>query len=77
VYQLLVALALFKIRGFLEEGLRLRTACDLECEAVEVQRPNGFVLPTWDALKTALPDLIAEAKKDAGFETTTVKYKKS
>lgn len=77
VYQLLVALSLFKIRGFLEEGLRLRTACDLACEAVEVQKPNGFVLPEWKALKDEMPKLIEAAKKDAGFEITIVKYKKS
>jgi CRISPR-associated protein Csb1 len=74
VYKLLVALALFKIRGFLEEGLRLRTACDLECELLEVQRPDGFEVPTWDALKAAMPGLIEAARHDAGFETTTVKY---
>lgn len=74
VYELLAALALFKIRGFLEEGLRLRTACDLECESIEVTRPSGFQLPSWDALKVALPGLIENAKADAGFEVTTVTY---
>ncbi len=74
VYDLLVALALYKVRGFLEEGLRLRTACDLECESVTVKRPDGFQLPEWDAIKAALPDLIAAAQSDAGFQVTTVKY---
>src|SRR3546814_17172557 len=74
VYQLLVALALFKIRGFLEEGLRLRTACDLECEVVEAQRPKSFVLPEWNVLKAALPSLIEAASKDVESLTTTVKY---
>lgn len=74
VYELLVALALFKIRGFLEEGLRLRAACDLECESVTVQRPGGFVLPEWTALKAALPKAIEAASKDAGFQVTRVKY---
>src|SRR5690606_34147570 len=46
IYTLLVTLALYKIRAFLERGLRLRTACDLECEIIEVQRPNDFALPT-------------------------------
>lgn len=77
VYRLLVALGLFKIRGFLEEGLRLRTACDLACEGIEVQKPNGFVLPDWQTLKDELPKLIEAAKNDAGFEITTVKYKKN
>lgn len=76
VNELLVALALFKIRGFLEKGLRLRTACDLECVAVDVQRPSGFQLPSWGDLKSELPGLIEAAKPDAGFEVTTVTYSK-
>lgn len=76
VNQLLVALALFKIRGFLEEGLRLRTACDLEYDAIEVQRPTSFELPAWYELKAAIPGLIEAAKQDADFETTTIKYTK-
>lgn len=74
VYDLLVALALYKIRGFLEEGLRLRTACDLESESVTVKRPDGFQLPEWGAIKAALPGFIAAAQSDAGFQVTTVKY---
>lgn len=75
VYKLLVALALFKIRGFLELGLRLRTACDLECAgAVEVKRPAGFHLPSWEDLNEALPQLVEEAKPAAGFEVTKVTY---
>ena len=76
VYQLLVALALYKIRAFLENGLRLRTACDLDCEAISVKRPQGFELPTLDTLQQALPQLINAAKDDAGFEVTTVTYRK-
>jgi CRISPR-associated protein Csb1 len=74
VYELLVALALFKIRGFLEEGLRLRTACDLECVSIEVKHPAGFQLPSWDELKAALPGFIEAAKADANLEVTTVTY---
>jgi CRISPR-associated protein Csb1 len=76
VYNLLVAIALYKIRAFLEYGLRLRTACDLECEAVEVQRPQGFDLPELTELSEALPALIEAAKADAGFEQNTVTYRK-
>lgn len=74
VYQLLVALALYKIRAFLEYGLRLRTACDLECEGIEIQRPQGFELPTLSDLEQALPGLIQAASGDAQFEQTTVTY---
>lgn len=74
VYELLVALALFKIRAFLEDGLRLRTACDLECEGIDIQRPQSFELPTLSELKQALPGLIQAASAEAQFEQTTVTY---
>lgn len=76
VYNLLVAIALYKIRAFLEHGLRLRTACDLECEEVEVQKPRGVELPELKELSEALPGLIEAAKADARFEQNTVTYRK-
>lgn len=76
VYELLEAVALFKIRGFLEEGLRLRTACDLEYVSIEVKRPVGFQLPSWGELAAALPILIDNARSAAGFEVTTITYTK-
>ena len=42
VERLLIMLALFKIRKFLAEGLRLRTACDLDVSEVAVTRPDGL-----------------------------------
>jgi CRISPR-associated protein Csb1 len=74
VYDLLVALALYKIRAFLSTGLRLRTACDLECEVLDVQRPSGLQVPTLDTLVQAMPGLIKAASADAKFETTAVTY---
>lgn len=74
VHNLLVTLALFKIQRFLESGLRLRTACDLDCKDIEVQRPNGFELPSLDTLRNSLPDLISGVGDI--FETTTVTYQK-
>ena len=74
IYELLVALALYKIRGFLEEGLRLRTACDFGYVSVDVRRPANFQLPNWEQLKTALPAFIKAAKADANFEATTMTY---
>lgn len=74
VYQLLVALALFKIQRFLSVGLRLRTACDLDCLGIEVQRPQGFELPSLDELSAALPGLISSSNAD--FKPTTVTYRK-
>ncbi len=76
VEKLLVALALFKILRFLRDGLRLRTACDLELDgALTVKRPAGFELPSLDELEKALPGLIDKAK--AGFANppkTVVKF---
>jgi hypothetical protein len=64
VEQLLTALALFKIQRFLRDGLRLRTACDLEIaegRKLEVRRPKGFTMPELEELEVELPKLIQEA----------------
>ena len=78
---LLTALALFKIRKFLRDGLRLRTACDLEIKsdtALEVQRPSAFLLPSLAELESALPALIqAAATGFATPSTTTVIYEET
>lgn len=74
IYSLLVALAMYKICAFLDAGLRLRTACDLECENVTVKKPHAFVLPELTQIKSALPGLISAAKQEADFKVTTVKY---
>lgn len=58
--RLLNAFALFKIRKFLAEGLRLRTACDLDLVTLDVIRPSGFAVPELADLKAALPALIAK-----------------
>jgi len=73
---LLIALSLFKIQKFLRDGLRLRTACDLEpADAITVKRPDGFVLPSLDALERGMPNLInAAAKNFADPPVTEVKY---
>lgn len=76
VEKLLVALALFKIQRFLRDGLRLRTACDLEIDGeLVVQRPKGFAVPSLADLEKELPALIKAAS--TGFAkpaVTTVKF---
>lgn len=76
---LLLALSLFKIQKFLRDGLRLRTACDLEpAGATVIKRPEGFTLPTLDALENELPTLIKAASKNfADPVVTEVKYTKA
>ena len=64
--RLLIALALYKIRRFLLEGLRLRTACDLELDeddpaALTIKRPRDGTLPPLPDLEAALPALIQAA----------------
>ena len=57
----LVTLALWKVRRFLDTGLRLRTACDLDVVGdLEVTRPkDGFTVPSAPELESELPALIA------------------
>ncbi len=65
--RLLIALALFKIRKFLAEGLRLRTACDLNLVALKVIQPVAFHLPELADLEGELPSLIAAGTKKELF----------
>lgn len=77
VEDLLVALAAFKIHRFLETGLRLRTACDLDVADVKVTRPSGFALPSLQELEAALPKMIEVVAKEKHFaepRVTTVKW---
>ena len=75
---LLTTLALYKIRRFLSEGLRLRTACDLELvNGVATTRPKGWKLPDVDVLEQALPDLISQVGSEGLFAdppVTTVTF---
>ena len=79
VERLLITLALFKIRKFLVEGLRLRTACDLDVNGVAVTRPERFDLPTLEDLESELPVLIESVASKGLFgesRVLTVQYKK-
>ena len=79
VERLLILLALFKIRKFLVEGLRLRTACDLDVESIRVTRPDGFELPGLDDLEAELPGLIRDVASKGLFgesSVLTVTYRK-
>ncbi len=71
-YRLLVTLALFKIQKLLHEGLRLRTACDLDVVEINVTRPTGFTLPPLTDIEQELPRLISQAKTDGLFNEPPV-----
>ncbi len=79
VEKLLIALALFKIQKFLAEGLRLRTACDLDLVEHRVTRPEAFALPSLDVLCDELPQLIEAVAQKGRFHdprVLTVTYQK-
>lgn len=76
---LLVAIALFKIQAFLDVGLRLRTACDLELDGLCVTRPEAFTLPALQTITDALPGLIEAVSQKGMFNdppVLTVTYRK-
>lgn len=55
--RLLALVALWEVRALLDQPLRLRTACDLEVESVEVRRPESFELPSAAALAGEIASL--------------------
>ena len=62
-YELLVALVLYKIRVFLEEGTRLRTACDLKpLGNIKVEGDHGFMIPNKADLLEFLNQKIIDCK---------------
>lgn len=64
----LVTMALWKVRKFLDTGLRLRTACDLDMVGdLEVTRPKGFVVPATSDLGADLPGLIEACASEGLF----------
>jgi len=77
VEDLLINLAIYKILKVLQEGLRLRTACDLETASeIAVKRPSNFSLPTLKEVERSLPDLIeAASPRFADPRVTAVIYK--
>lgn len=60
---LLISLALFKVRRFLTTGLRLRSACDLDVVGdIVATRPSGFAVPQEKDLLADCTRLIAACK---------------
>jgi CRISPR-associated protein Csb1 len=82
--ELLIALALYKIRRLLFGGLRLRTACDLTLQNESViDSPASFTMPSAEALLDVIRRSIEECSKKGLFAnppvtelTTEVKIKK-
>lgn len=75
VQELLVLLALYKVRRLLDGDLRLRTACDLEPidrDNIVAARPDGWKLPNVGELETALTAAIRNC--DGMMCNTTVTF---
>lgn len=64
VENLLLLLALFKLRVLIDGNLRLRTACDLcaTCRPISTTSPEGFTLPEQGELLEALKPVIGACK---------------
>lgn len=79
VETMLVAIIIYKIRRFLDQGLRLRTACDLALHGLRVTMPDSFVLTELSDLEGGLQDVI-QAVADEGLfgdpRVTVVKWRK-
>ncbi len=71
---LLIVLALYKVRALLSGALRFRTACDLEpeVETITATKPAGFALPSIADLSADLKEAIA--KKIDVFKQTVVQF---
>ena len=77
--RLLVLLALFKIQRILAEGLRFRTACDLDIVNLRVTRPASFDMPSLADIEdelTSLIDRIGDSGRFGDTRVLTVTYKK-
>jgi CRISPR-associated protein Csb1 len=72
--ELLILLALYRMRKLLDGDLRLRTACDLEVDSDTTMRarPEGFVLPALKVLEIAVRAAIDGCQ--AEMEHTTVAF---
>lgn len=82
---LLQGLALYKFRRVLRDGLRLRTACDLEVKDVLVEAPAGLEMPDLSTLEREVARAIGACSKhfadpavtDIAFQTTAESSKAS
>ncbi len=69
---LLILLSLYKVRRFLGQPMRLRTACDLYMDGdVKVTSPEGFVLPGEPELATEVERLIEICRADGSLGSIT------
>ncbi len=62
---LLIGVSLFKVKRFLAQGLRLRTACDLQqINGLRITVPEGFKIPDESVLRTTIQEKIKECASE-------------
>ena len=72
--ELLILLALYRVRKLLDGDMRLRTACDLEPvnrENILATRPTGFKLPSLTDLESAVKTAITSCMNSMTHTTVT------
>lgn len=71
--ELLILLALYRVRKLLDGDLRLRTACDLEIDGQGAirARPEGFELPSLNELDAAVRAAIGSCPQKMEHSTVT------
>lgn len=76
VERLLILLALYKLRTLIDDGMRLRTACDLRVavDKVEAIMPTGFELPQLKPLLTELKATIKGCNDMGKMTVTSVEF---
>jgi CRISPR-associated protein Csb1 len=70
--RLLLAIALYKVRRFLDVGLKLRSGCDLDLVELKVTRPADYAIPSTEQIAKELPGLIEVAGKSGLFASPSV-----
>lgn len=70
--EFLITLSLWKIQRFLESGLRLRSACDLEARCLRTTRPEGLTIPATNELTVDLRSAIRNCTKTGLFASPPV-----
>lgn len=73
VERLLILLSLYKLRALTVEGMRLRTACDLQVvdQEIKATMPRGWILPTFDELEEDVTSVIEECKDQMTVTSVT------
>lgn len=71
--EFLIALGLYKVRRLLNQGLRLRTACDfIVTDEVKVTNPAGFEIPSEDDLLRIVQERIKACNSSGLFAVPAV-----